>query len=105
VERLAPNEPTVGNYLLRILGHPNSRVTPTTGSALLLTRLSVVEPFQPEFFIASNYDALREEARRALERYELDVACMSEWHGVQRCPECTSCIAQMSCPALVEGLL
>lgn len=106
VERLAPHEPTVGNYLLKILGHPNSRVTPTSGAALLLTRLSVVEPFQPEFFMSSGYDALREEARRALERYPLDIACMSEWHGVHRCPECcTSCCAQQVCPALVEGLV
>ena len=105
VERLAPNEPTVGNYLLGILGHPDSRVTPTSGSTLLLTRLGIVDAFQPQFIIATNYDALREEARQALERYELDVACMSEWHGVHRCPECTSCPAQLTCPSLVEGLV
>jgi hypothetical protein len=101
-------DPVPAIFILSALGHSETRPLPTSGASLCLMRLGLLDPYQSHLFVGEAYEAVREEARRVLERHPVGVALMSEW-WMTNCPDgCCICPAAgvgASCDALLKGLV
>lgn len=119
VVELITTEPVAALYIMGLLGVSTVRPTPSGGSAVCLMRIGLVSAWEPNYF-SSGFMAVREEARRVLERLSPEHYLAAEWWGTWGCDgdnedlnihgfaaggACPHCPAMSLCVGLANSLI